>query len=434
MQAGNLISGKYRLQRVLGMGSMGSVWAARNELTNRDFAVKFLRPELSKNQEALNRFFLEARACGQIRHPAIVDVYDMGQAEDGSPYLVMELLEGEGFDERIARQGTLRSADACRYLALIARGLEEAHTRGLIHRDLKPGNIFFAIDKLGEVAPKVLDFGISKHQMTAEQCDFVTTSAGTVLGSPAYMSPEQAKGEGDVDARADLWALGVILYEALTGEVPFDAANYNALMLCIITEPHKPVSQVNREVPPALSAVIDNLLKKDRSQRIRSAGQLATELERVYATLTSTPFTRPERGFSIPPADGVTQTGWYKVPRHGFSRVPAALIVGAALALLGLVGGGIAVSTSAAPLQMDAQRMAPDVNAVVARADARAAEQLAQARTRAAEKEVAEARAETERVARENEERENERNAARRGGAAGTPKNPVHGGVGDPGF
>ncbi|MEQ9318857.1 MAG: protein kinase, partial [Polyangiaceae bacterium] len=126
MEAGDLISGKYRLQRRLGAGSMGSVWAARNELTNRDFAVKFLLPELSKNEDALHRFFLEARACGQIRHPAIVDVYDMGQAEDGSPYLVMELLEGEGFDQRLARQGYMRPVDVTRYIALVARGLEEA--------------------------------------------------------------------------------------------------------------------------------------------------------------------------------------------------------------------------------------------------------------------------------------------------------------------
>src|SRR5690606_11325001 len=110
-------------------GSMGSVWAARNELTNRDFAVKFLRPDLAREQDALNRFFLEARACGQIRHPAIVDVYDMGQADDGSPYLVMELLEGEGFDQRLTRQGRLRPVDVCRYVAIIARGLEEAQTR-----------------------------------------------------------------------------------------------------------------------------------------------------------------------------------------------------------------------------------------------------------------------------------------------------------------
>src|SRR5262245_21025923 len=125
---------------------MGSVWAARNELTDRDFAVKFLLPELATNKEALSRFFLEARACGQIKHPAVVDVYDMGQAEDGSPYLVMELLEGEGFDARLARSGTVRPAEAAAWIAFVARGLAEAHVRGPIHRDLKPGNIFLSTD------------------------------------------------------------------------------------------------------------------------------------------------------------------------------------------------------------------------------------------------------------------------------------------------
>ena len=124
MQAGDLISGKYRLLRLLGAGGMGSVWAARNELTDRDFAIKFLHPKLADNKEALQRFFLEARACGQIKHPAVVDVYDMGQAEDGSPYLVMQLLEGEGFDQRLGRAGCFRPSEAATWIAFVARGLE----------------------------------------------------------------------------------------------------------------------------------------------------------------------------------------------------------------------------------------------------------------------------------------------------------------------
>src|SRR6476659_1470285 len=146
MQPGDLISGKYRLLRLLGSGGMGSVWAARNELTDRDFAVKFLLASLAQNKEALNRFFLEARACGQIKHPSIVDVYDMGQADDGSPYLVMELLEGEGFDQRLARLGPMSAGDAAAWIAFVARGLAEAHARKLVHRDLKPGNVFFTLD------------------------------------------------------------------------------------------------------------------------------------------------------------------------------------------------------------------------------------------------------------------------------------------------
>ncbi|MFO0758043.1 MAG: serine/threonine-protein kinase [Byssovorax sp.] len=289
VQPGDLISGKYRLMRLLGAGGMGSVWAARNELTDRDFAIKFLLPSLAQSKEALHRFFLEARACGQIKHPAVVNVYDMGQAEDGSPYLVMELLEGEGFDQRLARAGTFRPGEAAAWIAFVARGLEEAHVRGLVHRDLKPGNIFFALDDRGDVIPKILDFGVSKAT-AAKEGDFVKTSTGAVLGSPAYMSPEQAQGETDIDGRSDVWSLGVILYEALTGQVPFDAPNYNALMVAIITRPHKPVIEVAPGVPAEISALIDQALNKDRAQRIGTARELAERLEAAAAATQSGSF------------------------------------------------------------------------------------------------------------------------------------------------
>jgi serine/threonine protein kinase len=294
VDAGDLVAGKYRLQRLLGAGSMGSVWAARNELTNRDFAIKFLRTELTKNEEALQRFFHEARACGQIRHPAIVDVFDVGHAEDGSPFLVMELLEGEGLDHRITRQGRLRPVEVCRWIAIVSQGLDEAHVRGLVHRDLKPGNIFFAIDKRGEVFPKVLDFGISK-ETRSEDFELIQTNQGTVLGSPAYMSPEQARGDLVIDARSDVWSLGVILYETLTGQLPFHANNYNALMMTIITERHPPVQQIAPEVPAALAMLVDDALAKDRDKRVKSAAHLTDRLQRIYATLTQTPFDVPDR-------------------------------------------------------------------------------------------------------------------------------------------
>ncbi len=297
LHPGLLISGKYRLLRLLGAGGMGSVWAARNELTDRDFAIKFLLPSLAQNKEALHRFFHEARACGQIKHPAVVDVYDMGQAEDASPYLVMELLEGEGFDQRLARSGTFRPGEAAAWLAFICRGLEEAHVRGLVHRDLKPGNIFFALDDRGDVIPKVLDFGVSKATAPGKG-DFVKTTTGAVLGSPAYMSPEQAKGEADIDGRSDVWSLGVILYETLTGSVPFDAPNYNALMLSIITKPHKPAIEEAPGVPLELSQIIDRCLTKERGHRIGTARELAELLEAAAASRHSGTF--PGMGPRVP--------------------------------------------------------------------------------------------------------------------------------------
>ena len=354
MHAGDLISGKYRLLRLIGSGGMGSVWAARNELTDRDFAIKFLHPRLADNKEALNRFFLEARACGQIKHPAVVDVYDMGQAEDGSPYLVMELLEGEGFDQRLSRAGVFRPAEAAAWIAFVARGLEEAHVRGLVHRDLKPGNIFFALDDRGDVIPKVLDFGVSKA--TGTNNDFVKTSTGAVLGSPAYMSPEQARGDVDIDSRSDVWSLGVILYEALTGQVPFDAANYNALMVAIITKPHRPVAEVAPGVPSEMSQIIDLALSKDRTQRISTARELADRLDAAAAKMTDAPM--PIYGMRVPTMVGpsiiprsTTQNSWAdgngaRAERNGSTTLIAAGLVAAAL----LIGSVVAYFRLRPPL------------------------------------------------------------------------------------
>ncbi len=334
---------------------MGSVWAARNELTDRDFAIKFLLPELAKNRDALHRFFLEARACGQIKHAAVVAVYDMGQAEDGTPYLVMELMEGEGLDQRLARSGVFRPGEAAAFVAYIARGLEEAHVRGLVHRDLKPGNVFFAIDDRGDVIPKVLDFGVSKATAAADP-KFVRTNTGAVLGSPAYMSPEQARGDEEIDGRSDVWSLGVILYESLTGRSPFDGANYNQLMVNIITQPHKPVMELNPLVPPEMSALVDRALEKHPDRRIRTARDLAEELEAIASRITGTPYPGMQyrKNATVPPAPFVpsptpTET-WVGVdPKKRESSlvlwISGAVFVAAVLAI-----GALAIARTAPPV------------------------------------------------------------------------------------
>jgi len=362
VQPGDLISQKYRLLRQLGRGGMGSVWAGRNELTDRDFAIKFLLPELAKNREALHRFFLEARACGQIKHPAVVAVYDMGQAEDGTPYLVMELMEGEGLDQRLTRSGVFRPGEAAACVGFIARGLEEAHIRGLVHRDLKPANVFFAIDDRGEVVPKVLDFGVSKATSAADP-KFVRTNTGAVLGSPAYMSPEQARGDEDIDGRSDVWSLGVILYESLTGRSPFEGQNYNQLMVNIITQPHKPAIELNPLVPEDLSELIDLTLKKHPDQRIKTARELSERLDAIASRITGTPYPgmnyrgRPATVQSPPIAPSPTPTEtWVDITTTKRSAPIAVWISGAVFAMAVISIGAVAVARSAPPVADVASR------------------------------------------------------------------------------
>ncbi len=455
MQPGQLVSGKYRLLQLLGAGGMGSVWGARNELTDRDFAIKFLAPDLAQNREALQRFFHEAKACGQIKHPAVVDVYDMGQAEDGTPYLVMELLEGEGFDQRLTRAGIIRPPEAAAWIAFIARGLEEAHMRGLVHRDLKPGNIFFAIDSRGEVVPKVLDFGVSKATNTADG-DFARTQTGAVLGSPAYMSPEQAQGDTDLDGRSDVWSLGVILYEALTGRVPFDAGNYNALMVAIMAKPHIPVREINPAVPPEISTVVDAALAKDKTQRIGTAKELADRLESAVMKITRSPLTAfqpkmttlppPRLSMvsvpSIPPPAPLprnlttSQGPWSEEPRSRSTHRPpsASMVVGATLLSVAILG-------AAATAML---RLRPPIVAVAGREQAslsvhlgRLREQLDRVKADAEVERNAKAAADDKTLVVEPSELPSVKKVMRPGAPtapAGTKKPDPHGGVDSAGF
>lgn len=446
MKPGDLISGKYRLLRPLGAGGMGSVWAARNELTHRDFAIKFLHTELAQNQEALQRFFQEARICGQLRHPAVVDVFDLGQAEDGAPYLVMELLEGEGLDTRLKAAGVLLPVEVAEWMAFVARGLEEAHVHGVVHRDLKPGNVFLARLPTGELVPKILDFGVSKA--TGEKgADHIRTVSGAVLGSPAYMSPEQARGEVEIDGRSDIWSMGVILYESLTGQLPFKAANYNALMVAIMTQPHRPVHELAADVPPELAAVVDRALIKDRSLRIGQARELAERLEAALAAMPQaarqhSTTQRRVRFASSPhltpaPRSGrlgvTTQGSWSE---GGAARSRSSVLVGAAVGAALLSAGAVAALQLRAGPAPVAARSSMMLTASLARLDRRIAEMKEQV----AAEERAQAEAQTRLAAEERaralaEEEEKRRAEAARKAPASRPSRPgVHGGVENPGF
>ncbi len=284
MQIGEKIAGRYRLLRRLASGGMGEVWAASNELTNRDFAIKFLLKEFASNDEAYNRFVREAETTGKLQHPSIVDVFDVAQTVDGRPFIVMELLMGEGLDDRLKREGALTSLQVAAYFSQIGMALDLAHRAGVIHRDLSSSNIFLARSREHNgVCPKILDFGVSKH-LGANDGGFQTCH-GAVLGNPLYMSPEQARGAEQVDARTDVWSLGVLMYQCLTGVSPFSSRNYNALMVDIMTQAHRPLSEAVPGVDRSLAVIVEGCLVKDREHRIASSHELADRLAAVARRL-----------------------------------------------------------------------------------------------------------------------------------------------------
>jgi serine/threonine-protein kinase len=233
---GEVIAGKYELVRALGEGGMGSVWLAKNLSLDSLVALKLLRADLEA-EDAGERLMQEARAAARIGHRAIVRVFDFGHTEQGDPFIVMELLEGESLADVLTTRGRLAPNKAVQTLLPVIDALSAAHARGIVHRDLKPDNIFLAREQR-RTQPKVVDFGIAKVDRTGPSRTL--TRQGTVLGSPGYMSPEQARGLAGIDQRTDVWSICVVLYECITAESAFSGDNYNALMRSIIEDPVTP--------------------------------------------------------------------------------------------------------------------------------------------------------------------------------------------------
>jgi serine/threonine protein kinase len=279
------ILGGYRVIEQLGTGGMGVVYVGQHELIGKRAAVKVLLPELSRDAAVVRRFFNEARAATQVRHPGIVEVFDFGHAADGSAYIVMELLHGETLSARVRRQGRVPLTTSIRLVQQIAGALGAAHTAGIVHRDLKPENVFIVRDPdvTGGERAKVLDFGIAKlaGDMSAEE---LKTRTGAVIGTPRYMAPEQCRGAREVDHRADLYALGCIFYELLCGRPPFLEKGIGDLFAAHMFMPPQPPSTFEPSVPPALDAVILNLLAKAPEQRFPSAAVFLQALEQAIMT------------------------------------------------------------------------------------------------------------------------------------------------------
>jgi serine/threonine-protein kinase len=291
LTSGSLLAGHYRLVRLLGQGGMGTVWAATNEAIARDVAIKLMLPKAADDPAALQRFFNEARLCGSIRHPGIVDVLDLGRADDGSPFLVMELLEGETLEARLEREGRLLPGVIVPMIRDVARTLALAHAKGIVHRDIKPANLFLhhapgvAIYPPARPVVKVLDFGISKVVGAGDGAK--TTQTGVVIGSPAYMSPEHAVGRVAVDERTDVYALGVVLYETISGRVPFLTENYNTLIVEIATLAPPDIASLVPALPRSIAEVIRAAMAWDRDKRIQTAAELADRLDALSPMLAA---------------------------------------------------------------------------------------------------------------------------------------------------
>jgi tRNA A-37 threonylcarbamoyl transferase component Bud32 len=276
---GQLLAGKYRVEQVLGVGGMGAVVAAHHLQLDTKVAIKFLLPQALANRDAVARFAREARAAVKIKSEHVARVLDVGTLENGAPYMVMEYLQGADLSALLRDQGPLSVPEAIDFVLQASEAIAEAHGLGIVHRDLKPANLFCIRTADGRPSIKVLDFGISKMSAGAETASHgVMTQTSTVMGSPFYMSPEQMVESRDVDARTDIWALGVILYELLAGKVPFSGDTVPEVCARIAARSPPPLRDLRVDVPAELEAVVSKCLEKDRQQRYRDVAELAAAL------------------------------------------------------------------------------------------------------------------------------------------------------------
>ncbi|MDI1451748.1 serine/threonine-protein kinase [Polyangium sp. 6x1] len=278
VKTGDVLAGKYRVDRVLGVGGMGAVVAAEHTDLEQRVAIKFMLEAAAKNEVGKKRFLREAQAATKLRSEHVTRMLDFGTLDDGVPYLVMELLEGEDLDARIRAAGKLPIEEACEIVLQACEALAEAHGRGIVHRDIKPANLFVTRRSDGSPAVKVLDFGIAKHQDAAAIGGTALTRSNALLGSPMYMSLEQFRAAREVDARSDIWSLGVVLYKAFTGVMPFVADSLGALIMVLMTEDPEPPGRHREDLPAALGEVVLRCLQKDPADRFQSVAELADAL------------------------------------------------------------------------------------------------------------------------------------------------------------
>jgi serine/threonine protein kinase len=368
LEPGTLLADKYRIERVLGRGGMGVVALAYHIQLEQRVAIKLMLPEAMISPDAVTRFVREARAAARISSEHVARVFDVGSLASGAPYIAMEFLEGADIGELLARHGRLPAADTVEFVLQACEALAEAHAAGIVHRDLKPGNLYLANRVDGQRLIKVLDFGISKMTSPAGSSPGAPmTHTSALMGSPLYMSPEQLTSSKNVDARSDVWSLGVVIYEMLTGAQPFQGETLPQVCMAIMTaEPQRLVEHA-AGVPPLLASVVERCLQKRPEARYQSVAELAQALlplasarglqsvERISRVLgvaltsSSPALAYAGTGAAAPqtsPAVSV-QPGTYaswgetKAPLPSQRSRKAALVALASIALVGLIGGGV---------------------------------------------------------------------------------------------
>ncbi|HEX7843063.1 MAG TPA: serine/threonine-protein kinase, partial [Kofleriaceae bacterium] len=270
---GDVLAGKYRVDKILGIGGMGMVVAATHLEIDQRVALKFMLPGASESPETAARFLREAKAAGRLNSDHVCRVFDVGRFDSGAPYIVMEYLQGESVAARLRRHGPMRVSDAVDFVLQAIEGLAEAHAHGIIHRDLKPDNLFLHKRNDGGTIVKVLDFGISKISVTG-----ISTKTGDIMGSPAYMAPEQMESTRSVDHRADVWSLGVVLYQLVVGQAPFRGDTLPLLCMHVVNDEPDPMSAIRGDLPDGFEEAVMRCLRKEPDERYADVGALARAL------------------------------------------------------------------------------------------------------------------------------------------------------------
>jgi serine/threonine-protein kinase len=371
-ETGALLDGRYRIVRLLGEGGMGSVYLASHVGLGRDVAIKFLHAELVSRDEVVGRFYREAQAAAAIRHKNIIEVFDVGVSPQGEPFLVMEYLEGESLAGLLKRAGPLNLGAACAVMEPVLQALHAAHRKGIIHRDLKPDNIFLAYQQGEPPVVKIIDFGISKFAQG--EFDKWRTKTGSVMGTPAYMSPEQARGSAGLDHRTDIYSMGTILFEMLTGALPFAGSNFaEYLSAMLIDDPRAPQS-VCAGFPAEAEPLVRKALAKNPDQRFQNAAEMLEALTALPSfdarqeRLTLLASTIEIRGF----AAGDLGQALSAPGRLADDKPVSSRFRGAATAVLGagpwrwvILGVALAAGAAAAVLWSSKSSRAPAPNAPI---------------------------------------------------------------------